>query len=117
MRVRMSVTKSANQRALQSCRADNNNLVLCHPSAKGPQSRGSENLVARAAITLQSVNLTYHVLPYNFNAVRALYVLECTFCDGFESHSLENVRKQVHRHPLLAAETSFVPYDAETSKS
>ncbi len=45
-------------------------------------------LFAFAAITLQSLNATYHVLSCTLNAVRALYVLETTFYDGFESHSL-----------------------------
>ena len=42
---------------------------------------------ALPAITLQSLSATYQVLSCTLNAVRALYVLETTFYDGFESHS------------------------------
>ena len=49
---------------------------------------GTAGILMRAAITLQSLNATYHVLSCTLNAVRALYVLEYTFYDGFESHSL-----------------------------
>jgi hypothetical protein len=44
----------------------------------------------RAAITLQSLNAQYPVLSCTWNAVRAFYVLEYTFYDGFESHSLRH---------------------------
>ena len=50
-------------------------------------ARVSRTALNRAAITLQSVSAPYHVPSCTLNAVRALYVLETTFYDGFESHS------------------------------
>ena len=49
------------------------------------------SLIRLAAITLQSVNAPRHVLSCTLSAVRALYVVEYTFYDGFESHSLRHI--------------------------
>jgi hypothetical protein len=54
----------------------------------GSRSEVTTVFSALPAITLQSLNAMYHVLLGASNAVRALYVLEYAFYDGFESHSL-----------------------------
>ena len=53
-------------------------------------------------MTLQSLNATYHALSCTLNAVRALYVLEYTFYDGFESHSLRQFVLFIPRETRIA---------------
>ena len=58
---------------------------------------------ANAAISLQSGNAPYHPLSCTLNAVRALYVVECTFYDGFESRSICEPSASVDGRPFWRA--------------
>jgi hypothetical protein len=55
------------------------------PQVREPEVQRVRHLVL-AALTLQSHNAKYHVLSCTLSAVRALYVVEYTFYDGFKSH-------------------------------